>query len=146
MSTPDNSKFVAKVEHFVEISEARMVAVQQEATKRTIEIAQRPVAKGGRMRVDTGFLRNSGQASLTGMPSGPSRPTNDVQHYDDGSEVSSNTLVTIAQMKLGGTIWFGWRAFYARYREAKDAFLRMAVQRWPQTVAEVVEELKRRIK
>jgi hypothetical protein len=93
------------------------------------------------MRVDTGFLRASGQASLDGMPSGPARGEA-TGNYEFDPNVS--TLV-IARAKLGGKIWFGWTANYARPREAKDAFLRMAVQRWKSIVSQVVTELKQRI-
>lgn len=135
-------KFVAPIENFVRVSKARMLAVHQEATKRTIDIAQTPVAKGGRMHVDTGFLRASGQASLTGMPTGPVRGEAK-GNYDFNQ--SQATLV-IASAKIGSTIFFGWTAAYARIREYKDAFVRMAVQQWPSTVARVVAELKQRIK
>ena len=133
--------FTATVAKWVRNSEARLDGVHKEATKRTIDIAQTPVAKGGRMRVDTGFLRASGQASLTGMPSGPSRGEK-TGKYDFNPNAAT---ATIAGAKLGGKIWFGWTANYARPREAKDAFLRMALQQWPATVNAVVAELKRRI-
>lgn len=143
-----NGKFTAVVDDFVRVSKERETALFQEATKRTIDIANQSVFKGGRMRVDTGFLRASGQASLNGMPSGPTRgdPEAGPLYYDDGLEVPAETVLTIAKARIGDTIFFGWTANYARAREAKDAFMRIAVQNWPQTVATVLSELKKRIR
>ena len=107
------------------------------------------MAKGGRMRVDTGFLRASGQASLTGMPTGPSRPPSEEPgaHYDDGSPVPASVVVTIASINVenGDKFYFGWTANYAKFREAKDGFLRLGVQRWQQIVDATVQRLKQRI-
>lgn len=145
MALDNKQTFVAPIDNFVRVSLERMAAVHKEATKRTIDIAQTPMAKGGRMRIDTGFLRASGQVSLTGMPTGPTRG-----NPDDGKNVYQSNepqiAIVIAGAKLGSTIFFGWTAAYALARESKDAFLRLAVQQWPQTVARVTEELKQRIK
>jgi len=132
----------APVDNFVRKSKARTEAVWKESTKRLIFYIQTPRAKGGRMRVDTGFLRASGQASLTGLPSGPARP-------DDGRtyhNVPDITVVAIAKAQLGGKIWFGWTANYARVREYYDGFLRGGVAEWKRIVGEVVRDLKARIK
>ncbi len=84
------------------------------------------------MRVDTGFLRASGQASLTGLPSGPSDKSEAPGQFD-------YTFV-LAQARLGGTIWFGWTANYAIYREFQDGFMRSAAQNWQDIVAQVARE------
>lgn len=133
--------FSASVGAFVATSEKRLDAVFKESVQRTIDIAQTPVAKGGKMRVDTGFLRNSGTVSLVGMPSGQRRP---LDENDKGTEQDAS--VEIAKAGPGATIWFGWSAEYARPREYLDGFLRSAAQRWRATVAEVAAELKERIK
>lgn len=116
------SEFSATISKFVRDNERVLIAVVQDATQSLIVDAQLPVAKGGRMRVDTGFLRLSGQVSLSGLPIGPSRK-------GETSSAQDANLV-IADVKPGDTIWFGWTAEYAIYREAKDAFLGLAVQRW----------------
>lgn len=95
------------------------------------------------MRVDTGFLRASGQASLTGMPTGPGRGSPDGTYPPDTTSV----IVTIANAKVGeDRIFFGWTANYARYRESRDAFLRLAVQKWDQIVSSNVAKAKARFK
>jgi hypothetical protein len=134
------------VEEFVTETEQRLDAVAKQSLQELVEVVQQPMAKGGRMRIDTGFMRASGQGSLTGMPVGPSRPESDEPlHYDDGSEVPNNVVLTIARLDLGGRFYFGWTANYAKFREAKDAFLRLGVQRWSQIVASVATRLADRI-
>lgn len=98
--------------------------------------------KGGRMRVDTGFLRASGRLSLNGMPGGPVRG-------DDGKTYDYDESLTVLQLgkaQLGDVIYFGWSASYAQYREAFDGFLATAVQQWPQIVARVTAQIRAQIK
>jgi hypothetical protein len=140
-----SGKFVAQVDEFIAKTDKRMTALMRESLQRTVDDAQLPVAKGGRMRIDTGFLRASGQGSLSGMPTGPVRGESDVKgFYDSGG--ATPVVVELSQMKLGAPFFFGWTANYARYREAYDGFLEGAVQKWQQTVNAVTEEIKARIK
>lgn len=131
--------FSADVDAWTRKSQDRMLRVAKTATLAVIEDAQRPVAKGGRMRVDTGFLRASGQVSLTGMPVGPSRATDTVF---DNPDDDPNVILTIGRAQLGDTIWFGWTANYAIYREAHDGFLGIAVQKWQELVDAAVRKVK----
>lgn len=55
----DNRKFIADVSAFVDKTKEQMLRVAKQSIQDTITIAQTPVAKGGDMPVDTGFLRNS---------------------------------------------------------------------------------------
>lgn len=126
------SSFSAQVAAWVRKSDSRVTAVFRESAQRLIEQAQTPVGAGGKMRVDTGFLRASGQASLTGWPTGPSR-------RDEGNGNFDYTL-TIAGAKVGDTIYFGWTAEYARVREFHDGFMRSAAQNWQPIVTAVVKE------
>ena len=98
------------------------------------------------MRVDTGFLRASGQASLNGAPTGPGRPSKGATagQFGDGSKNDPQIEATIGKLKFGATLYFGWTANYARYREAYDGFLISALQNWQQTVNGVIAEAKRR--
>lgn len=137
-------KFTAQVDAWAKGSVKRMTAIQRESTQRTIDDAQTPTAKGGRMRVDTGFLRASGQLSLNGMPTGPVRG-NPTGTYTEG-QFGKPTELVLARSTLEDTLFFGWTANYARAREAKDGFLRIAAQKWPQTVAQVTKEAKARIR
>lgn len=133
-------KFSAQVDDYVKQYKGRMRAVALDATLTTINDAQTTVANGGNMRVDTGFLRASGSASLNGMPTGPSRGESDgVYAYND-----RNVIAAIGSFKVGASIFWGWTAAYARAREAKDGFLILAVQKWQQTVDASVRKLKNR--
>lgn len=124
--------FGAQVGAWARKSDNRLTAVFREATQRVIEQAQTPVGEGGKLRVDTGFLRASGQASLTGWPSGPSR-------REEGNGSFDVNLV-IAGARVGDTIYFGWTAEYARPREYHDGFMRSAAQNWQPIVSAVVKE------
>lgn len=141
----NSETFTAQVQDIVTNTEAKLLAVFRESFQRTVDIAQTPQGKGGRMRVDTGFLRASGAASLSGMPAGPSRnesgaPVASPERFREDASVA----VAIANLSIGETIYFGWTADYARYREYQDGFLRLATQRWQATVDEVVKEANAR--
>ena len=96
------------------------------------------------MRVDTGFLRASGQASLNGMPSGPSR--GERKEPNSYSYNSNDIQVRLGEMQLGSVFYFGWTAAYARYRELYDGFLEGAVQHWQSIVAFNTDTIRQRIK
>ena len=130
--------FSAQVDAWARKAHGRSEAVFKTAVQNTFDLAQVPVASGGRMRIDTGFLRASFAASLDGIPSGPSRQGEAKGNPDD-------VALTIARLNIGDTIYAGWTANYAAAREAKDGFREAAVQRWPITVAEAAAEAKRRI-
>lgn len=118
---------------------ARIEGVAKTATQRVIHAAQVPTAKGGRMRVDTGFLRNSGVMQIGSMPSGPSE-----QSEGMGAGGDQQVTLAVAGWKLDGPIYFGWTASYARFRESKDGFLRVAAADWQKFINEATAEMKRR--
>lgn len=139
-----SGKFTAQVDEIIAKTDKRMIALARESIQRTINDAQTPVGKGGRMRVDTGFLRASGQPSYNGMPTGPVR--GDKTEPNSYATDEGTVTLALAQLTLGAVFYFGWTANYARYREAFDGFLGVAVQKWPDTVAKVTEEIKARLK
>ncbi len=142
-----NLEFGAQVDAWVAESKARVTAVFHEATQRTVSLAQLPVAKGGNMPVDTGFLRYGIRASLSAMP--PVIPTHGVQgaHYEYSP---GEVLLVINQAKLGETIYIGYMASYAAYVEYGTSkrpargFVGNAALQWQTTVNQVVENLKAR--
>jgi hypothetical protein len=141
------SHLAADMEDIALATKARLTAVMRASLSDLIDNAQTPTAKGGRMRVDTGFLRASGRASLNGMPSGPGRGERTERHaYDDGNGADSSIAVTLGKMKLGATFHFGWTANYARYRELYDGFLEGALQHWARIVAFNTDRLREKIK
>lgn len=135
-------KFSEQVDDIISTNQKRLLALVRQSNQEIVDQAQLPTAKGGRMRVDTGFLRASGQMSLTGLPTGPVRGEPDETHEFDQTTV----LSVLSKFKLGQTIFFGWTANYAKYRETYDGFLSAAVQNWPAIVDDVVRQIKARIK
>ncbi len=141
--------FTAGVNAWVAETKQRMGAVRKESAQRVVEIMQTPVAKGGRMRVDTGFLR----ASLVGMIGqgsfAPREKPEGVAHftYDAGA-----INLVIAGAKPSDAITVGYTAIYARPREygargqPGDAFVRLAAQQWGRVVSDVCVELRGRAK
>ena len=127
--------FSAQVDDWIAKSERLSMAVLQQATQAVINEANTPVAKGGRMRVDTGFLRNSLKANIGSMPSGASSPGN----WDD-----SEVVLTLTRLQPGQVFYAGWTANYARPREHFDGFLRMAAQKWQEQVDAAARQLKQR--
>lgn len=137
------STFVGQVNAWVRKSENRMRAVVKESAQRVFNEAQRAgpsVAnpsggEGGKMPIDTGFLRASFSASFSGMPTGPGHGGNATYRYDD-----ANVTMVLAGMQLGQTIYAGWTAQYAPIMELRYGFARSAAQQWPQIVSDVVKE------
>ena len=127
--------FSAQVDDWIAKSERLSMAVLQQATQAVINEANTPTAKGGRMRVDTGFLRNSLKANIGSMPSGASSPGN----WDD-----SEVVLTLIRLQPGQVFYAGWTANYARPREHYDGFLRMATQKWQEQVDAAARQLRQR--
>jgi len=123
----------------------RMKATFRSATEAVVEEAETPRGDGGRFRIDTGFMRASGGSALNNTPSGPtSNPGG--QSFTDGATLTGAPLaVTLAQWDIGDTVVYGWSANYARPREAKDGFVRGAVEKWPEIVSSAAKRVKARI-
>lgn len=128
-------------------TEKRMLLVVQGACQELIMDAQTPVGKGGKMRSpvpgSTGFLRSSGVASVNVAPRGPSRGDRKGRYTWDGDAVFG----VVARLKMGDVLYFGWTARYAKYREAYDGFLELALQKWQSFVdAEIAYYRKKDVK
>lgn len=134
--------FTADVDRWVLATEQRMEKVFKASAQEVISQAQTTRAEGGNLRVDTGFLRASGQASTETMPQidFKARPSVGGSYAYSASPIA----LIIASADLGQTIYFGYTASYAGYREMQDGFVRLAAQNWQQIVERVTEEAKRR--
>ena len=135
------STFSADLERWVRKSERRMEAVVKQSAQAVIEIVQTPQAKGGKMPVDTGFLRNTGVIALNTAPSGPAK----ADEGDAGEWDISSITLTINDVEIGDTIVFGWSAVYARKMEERYGFAQSAAMQWPSIVAVNANELRTRI-
>lgn len=135
------SNFADQVGAFVAKSEGRMTAVFRQSVQDVINEAQEPRGSGGNMPVDTGFLRNSGQAALNNTPSGESvKPDN----YAGGTWSADEAALIISRAQLGDRVVFGWVANYAPYMERRYGFLRLAAQNWPDIVRKNAQKLEKR--
>lgn len=90
--------FTAQLQRFSEKAKAKQIAVVKMAAQEVFSIALTPIAQGGRMPVDTGFLRNTSQVSS----------------INGGQNLSGPNAYTlaIAQMESGDVLLMGWTAAY----------------------------------
>lgn len=94
------------------------------------------------MRIDTGFLRASLQGSSRSMPK-VNRSARPEEGWSYGYGASQIALV-IATSKPEDTLYFGYTASYAEYREYEDGFVRLAAQNWQSIVRKVATEARSR--
>lgn len=136
------SSFTAQLSAWARKSEDRMRAIVQESAQRVFEQANTPIAQGGNLPVDTGFLRASFAVDFDGMPSGPSENPGRQTFVAD----SAGIAMKLVGFEPGDTIYAGWTANYAIYMEVRYAFQRRAAQNWPTIVRNVTAEAKSRIR
>ena len=127
------STFTAQIKAFADKTKEKLEAVVKQSSQEVLSIAQTPVAQGGNMPVDTGFLRNSLIAEL------------------NGSTVAGGAdayVLAVAGMELGDVIFAGWTANYARHveygtsRMAGRFFMLNAAQQWQQIVSRNAEIMR----
>lgn len=111
-------------------------AVVKQSAQDVLEEASRPVAQGGNLPVDLGFLRNSLSVALNAEPTGPSAKP------DGYSNTGAPAVeLAIAGFEMGDTISARWTAEYAPHVEygargrPGRAFVRQAAQKWASFVA-----------
>jgi hypothetical protein len=126
----------ATLDQWTKKTERRIDAVLKDATQSVVAVAQETKAKGGRMPVDTGNLRNSLQSSVAGGASG------------QGEE---SYILVAGNMKGGDLATFVWRAEYAaavnngnRGRPGAH-FVEGAVDQWPAVVRASIAKAKARV-
>lgn len=134
--------FSAQVDAMILTCRRRMTAVFRESVHEVGDEANTTVHEGGKLPIDTGFLRSSYAVSLNGMPMGLGEPPSRAQRY---SPDEADVDLVINQAELGDTIYGGWTANYAQVQEERNGFQRSAAQRWPQIVNAVVARVKARI-
>ena len=126
----------AQLDQWTKKTEKRIDAVLKDATQSVVAVAQQTKAKGGRMPVDTGNLRNSLQSSVAGGASG------------EGKE---SYIMVAGNMKGGDLATFTWTAEYAaavnngnRGRPGAH-FVEGAVDQWPAIVRASIAKAKARV-
>lgn len=144
-----NKDFSVKMDKIIANSKEKMFAVFKDSFQDLIEEASRPDDDGGKLRVDTGFLRSTGSGALNAVPRGESEGRKrlpgeigvlpEYSNYDFKPSLQSLLL----QMKPDNTIYWGWSANYAKYRELYDGFLISACQNWKTYVENNTRRLKK---
>lgn len=134
--------FAADLAAFRDKTMGQMKAVLSASVQDVVEEAQKPVAQGGRMPVDTGFLRNSLVSELNGS------------QIATGAE---SYALAVAGMEPGDIARFGWTAAYAMrmemgfvgedklgrtYNQAGRHFVEAAALQWDRIVQENIARLK----
>lgn len=138
---------VADLEDIIDRTEQKMLDVITLSLQDATINMQTPVSRGGKMRVDTGFLRASARSSLSGFPSGNGvRPADApvgqyTGVYDDWD--GNSVTATLINLKLGDTFYFGWVANYAPARELYDGFMEASLQNWPRFVAFAIDTVNK---
>lgn len=140
--------FEAQIDKFVADTEAKMLAVLKNSIQQVAKEASKPVKRGGKMPVDTGFLRKSGAGALNEIPTGETkgrkRQEGEMGVLPEYKFDESNFLHDIlARMEIGDVFYFGWTAEYAEKQELYNGFLKSAVDRWNEIVNAQVRRLKK---
>ncbi|WP_234852703.1 hypothetical protein [Pseudoxanthomonas winnipegensis] len=150
-------KFSRQVNAWAEKAKLRQLVVFRESSQELLLQANVAAGKGGRMPVDTGFLRNSIAASKEGVPMGQGRPRKGVKYSEP---VNGDPSLVFATLQIGDKVWAGWTAVYAAriehgfigedsagrtYAQSGRGFFRAAAQRWDQIVDEATTKAKRDI-
>lgn len=139
--------FAAQVGAFASKTKERMTAVRNAAVERTIEEMQTPVAKGGNLPVDTGFLRASLQVT-TGAPIPAVQPNPGAGSF---SYSGQQVVTVLSGAPLDAVIYAAYGANYAVFQEygargrPGRRFVALAAQNWTRNVEEAARELEARI-
>ena len=137
--------FSAAVDAWTRATRARMDAVRKEAVQRTIEVMQTPVAKGGNLPVDTGYMRSSLLVSIgDALPPLTDKPEGGGSFTYNGGQAA----LTIARSQIEDTITAAYGAKYAPHQEYGSRgrpgrrFVALAAQQWPRIVEETIRDAK----
>lgn len=136
------TNFNAAVDLWVQQTEERMNAIFKSSAQEVIRIMQAPVAEGGNMPVDTGFLRASLQVTVNGAPvpairpnPNPNAPKGSLDNY-----TATVASLAIAGAEIGDSVVASYSANYApmiEYGTSKSAprgFVRLAAAQWQEIV------------
>lgn len=133
-----NKNFDVEIQNFVNKTKENLLNVLKNAIQEVVEEAETPVEKGGKMRVDTGFLRHSGVAKLNELPRGETegrkRNKGEVGVLPEYKMEDNFLSKVLVDMKLGDSFYFGWTAKYAPIREIYDGFLETATDNFSKYV------------
>lgn len=141
--------FAQQVAEMVENQKKVLEGVVKDAIQDTVHdaqlqgpsVANPSGGKGGSMPVDSGYLRASGGASLSGYPSGGAAKVAGVTYNYNENDIN----VVISQLKLGDSFFFGWTAEYALVQNYRYGFRDKAVQNFSDHAMKRAAEAKQRM-
>lgn len=135
--------------NFANLVEDEALKVVRQAVQDMIINMQVPVKKGGKMPVDTGFLRWSGAGSVNKIPvgedKGRDRNENDpatgplLDYVKPQGDFVQNEL---AKLKTGDTFYWGWTAIYAYVQEMRHGFMESETDKWQEYIDSATKRLK----
>lgn len=132
--------FAVRVEALARKYQMQLRMTAKGAVQHTVKLAQAVDKEGGRMRVDTGFLRASIAGAYDVMPHGVAvNPTPGESVKYDGAPIAAAIVRWRPETQV---LYVGWVANYARPREARDGFLKGATEQWDQTVHMIATNVK----
>ena len=149
--------FLAPIDNFIRKCNFRMRATVRKACLDMVNDMQRVIPEGGepagrnRMPVDTGFLRNSLVATVTGGTLEGSRTYAFSGTNAEGGRPDSYRLA-IGTLEVGDVFTAGYTANYARFQEygtrymSGKFFVTSAVKRWQGYVASAALHARTTIK
>lgn len=136
------TSFSAQVRSRAEQIKKRMPQIRDTAIMAVVDDMQAVQGVGGRMRVDTGFLRASLVATTSlSLPLKRHNPDGRKFNYDPNT-----VLLVLLSATMDDVITLSYTANYARFREygtrfqGPDRFVGLAVQKWQQFVDRAVAE------
>jgi len=133
------ASFSAQVDYWARKAGRNMLTVVKESASRLADQAQTTINEGGKLPIDTGYLRASFVATVNAsLPPSRARPGDDATYTYDGSPID----LTINAMNLGDVLNMGWTANYAGFMEYRYGFMRSAAQNWPVIVRQVTREVQ----
>jgi len=101
---------------------------------------------GGRLRIDTGFLRVSFGWGLGNMPAGPTKGEPGVDYRNSETLTGDPLAVALAKWDFSQPLYGGFSANYARFREFRDGFVRGGTEKWDSIVSSAAKRAKARIR
>lgn len=145
--------FAASIAAFADKTKEQMQAVLSESIQDVMDIAQTPVANGGRMPVLDGHLINSVVTDLNGSVIGKASETAD----KSGANSTANITLLVTQIQAGDVARIGWTAAHAMrqhegfvgedalgrtYNQEGKRWVDGAAEQWSQIVERNVGRLK----
>jgi hypothetical protein len=129
--------FSAAVSDWVTKSDRVLEAVVKDAIQSTYNDMTKPRSKGGNMPVDTGFLRNSVEASQGAMPKALEKRT-------PGLPVPVPDVIGfIIDMRVGQPLYIGFTMNYGPAMENRYSFVALAAANWQANVTSAARKARK---